>query len=109
MESGELPRKKSWWPYDSTGDGVSSLTRPLKRLLSPLASLRLTVALFAMAIFLIFVGTLAQVDKGMWEVMDDYFTAWFAWVEFQVFFPRPWFPNFQDVPFSFLFPGGKLI
>ena len=109
MESGELPREKSWWPYDSTGDGVSSLMRPFKRLLSPLASLRLTVALFAMAIFLIFVGTLAQVDKGMWEVMDDYFTAWFAWVEFQVFFPRPWFPNFQDVPFSFLFPGGKLI
>ena len=45
-----------------------------------LASLRLTVALFAMAIFLIFAGTMAQVDKDIWEVMDQYFRTWLAWI-----------------------------
>ena len=47
-------------------------------LLRPFASLRLTVALFAMGIFIILVGTLAQVEKDMWDVIDDYFRAKFS-------------------------------
>ena len=77
----------------------------------PLASLRLTVILFALAIFLVWVGTLAQVDKGMWEVMEDYFTSWIALIQFQVFFPRSWFPDpkWQDIRGAFPFPGGASI
>ena len=37
--------------------------------LEPLASLKLTVVLFAMAIFIIFAGTLAQVDHDIWDVI----------------------------------------
>src|SRR5262245_13545366 len=64
---------------------------PLLQWLMPLASLRLTVALFAMAIFLVFAGTLAQVDQDIWDVMSQYFRTWFAWIDFQVFFPRSFF------------------
>ena len=32
------------------------------------------------AIFIVLVGTLAQVDKDMWEVIDDYFRTWIAWI-----------------------------
>ena len=80
------------------------------QLLMPLASLRSTVALFAMAIFLVFAGTLAQVDQDIWEVMQQYFRTWFAWIDFQVFFPRSFFTHDPPhVPGGFHFPGGFLI
>ena len=76
----------------------------------PLTSLRLTVVLFAMAIFLVFAGTLAQVDKDIWEVMNQYFRAFFAWIDFQIFFPKSFFSGEPPkVPGGFPFPGGWLI
>ena len=39
---------------------------PIERVLHALASLKLTVALFAMAIFIIWAGTLAQKESGVW-------------------------------------------
>src|SRR5258707_11247778 len=82
----------------------------IAELLMPLASLRLTVALFAMAIFLVFAGTLAQVDKDIWEVMNQYFRAWFAWIPLQVFFPQSFFSGEGlKVPGGIYFPGGWLI
>jgi hypothetical protein len=58
------------------------------RFLKPLASLRLTVILFAMAMFLILAGTLAQVHEGVWTVVDRYFRSLFVRIEFQLFVPR---------------------
>jgi ABC-type transport system involved in cytochrome c biogenesis permease subunit len=69
----------------------------------------LTVALFAMAIVLIFAGTLAQVNKDIWEVMHLYFRAWFAWIPLQIFFPPVFFPRLGPVAGGFYFPGGFLI
>ena len=65
-----------------------------------LASLKLTVVLFAMAIFIVLTGTLAQIDKGIWSVVEQYFRCSVAWIEFQLFFPRSW-----EVSGSFPFPG----
>ncbi|MHC5113345.1 MAG: cytochrome c biogenesis protein ResB [Planctomycetota bacterium] len=76
----------------------------LKHYLAPWASLKLTVVLLAMATFLVFAGTVAQIDRGIWTVVDEYFRCAFAWIELQVFFPRAW-----DVPGGFWFPGGWLI
>jgi len=59
------------------------------------ASLKLTVALFALAIILIFVGTLAQVKMDMWEVISLYFRSWIAWINVAVLFPPSWFPGLQ--------------
>jgi ABC-type transport system involved in cytochrome c biogenesis permease subunit len=69
--------------------------------LSVFASLRLTVALFALSIVLVLVGTLAQIDHDIWFVVHEYFRTWIAWVDFQVFFPRDW-----HVVGMFPFPGG---
>jgi hypothetical protein len=69
-----------------------------------MASLELTVILLGLSIFLVFAGTLAQVDKGIWTVMDQYFRCFVAWVDFRIFFPRDW-----NVPGSFPFPGGRLL
>ena len=78
---------------------------PLLRVLKPIASLRLTVALFAMAMFLILAGTLAQVDEGIWSVVARYFRSLVVRIPFQIFVPR----SMAHIPGAILFPGGFLI
>ncbi len=62
----------------------------LRRLLMPAASLKLTVVLFSLAIFLILAGTVAQVDKDIWLVLRQYFRTWWSYIEFRIFMPRSW-------------------
>ncbi len=77
----------------------------MKRLLDFFMSLKLTVLLLVLSMVLVFAGTLAQVDKGIWTVMDQYFRCFIAWIELPVFFPRDLnIPNI-GIPF----PGGFLI
>lgn len=77
---------------------------PIRALIKPLASLRLTVLLLACSIFLIFAGTWAQIDMGIWTTLETYFRAFFVWIPFQIFLPRHW-----DVPGGIPFPGGWVI
>ena len=51
-------------------------------------SLRLTVTLLSLSMILVFCGTLAQVDKGIWTVMDQYFRTWIAWIDLSIFFNK---------------------
>jgi hypothetical protein len=46
------------------------------RLISIFISLRLTVTLLAFAILLVFIGTLAQVDEGLYNAQARYFRQW---------------------------------
>ncbi len=93
-----------------------------KAVLTPLASLKITVVLFLMAIFIVYTGTLAQTEKDIWQVIHDYFRmdlssidaamrSAFAWIDFRVFFPRSFFPNMEPIPwnYGFYFPSGWLI
>jgi len=48
----------------------------LKRLIKIFTSLRLTVILLAFAIILVFIGTLAQVDEGLYQAQARYFRQW---------------------------------
>jgi ABC-type transport system involved in cytochrome c biogenesis permease subunit len=70
----------------------------------PLASLKLTVVLMALAMVLIFAGTWAQIDLGIWTVLSKYFRVWWVFVPFQIFLPRHW-----NVSGGFPFPGGYII
>lgn len=72
--------------------------------LKPLASLKLTVFLFALAVFIVFAGTLAQVDQGVWSVVHTYFRCAVSWIDIGIFFPRSW-----NIHGTFPFPGGWLI
>jgi hypothetical protein len=69
-----------------------------------LASLRLTVVLIAMAVFLVFAGTLAQIDEGVWTVVDKYFRSFYVSVPLQIFFPRS-----LSIRGNIPYPGGWLI
>src|SRR5260221_14303795 len=79
----------------------------LERILRPLASLKLTIALFAMVGFIVWAGTVAQKESGVWVAIGQYFRTWFAFVDFKVFaffLPKP--PDWSG---GFYFPGGRLI
>lgn len=113
MATSELSHPDALLRDRSTDTTVATGQLALARVLSALASLRLTVVLFALAIFLVFVATLAQKDHDVWEVVNDtYFRVWWARVDFlalerlaQMFFPSiDW-----NLTSGFYFPGGKLI
>ena len=86
---------------EATSDGGWKIVRTA---LLPLASLRLTVVLFALSIFLVLAGTLVQVKQDEWYAIYNYFRCWIAVIELNIFFPPGWGP-----PGEFLFPGGWLL
>jgi len=71
-------------------------------LLKPLASLRLSVVLFALSMFLILAGTLAQTSSGVWTVVDEYFRSVYVAIPFQIFLPE----KVARIPGVLPFPGG---
>lgn len=73
-----------------TDASPSPLLQGIRAVLKPLASLRITIVLFVLSLFLVLAGTLAQVDYGIWTVMETYFRTWVAWVELQIFVPNEW-------------------
>lgn len=81
--------------------------------LKVIASLRLTVVLFVLSLFLVFCGTMAQVDEGIWTVVSGYFRSFVAQIPFQIFvrFGQVflYFPKTMKIPGTFPFPGGLLI
>lgn len=74
-----------------------------------LASLRLTVTLLAMTMYLIFVGTLAQVELGIWQVVEKYFRSAFVYVPFDVFRSLLYPGSKETWSFGHWFPGGFLL
>ncbi|HBE69607.1 MAG TPA: cytochrome C biogenesis protein [Planctomycetaceae bacterium] len=80
-------------------------------ILKALGSLKLTVTLFGLAIFIIFVGTIAQDDLDLASVKRQFFTCWIAMIPFDVFAPRTLFPHdgLYLENFGFYFPGGASI
>jgi hypothetical protein len=105
---------------DHTADAAPPLREPrselvqrLRAVLAAAASLRITVVLFALSLLLVFLGTLAQVDVGIWTVVEHYFRTGIAWIPWQVFvrFGQVFLgvPSNVHLPGSFPFPGGWLL
>jgi hypothetical protein len=70
----------------------------VKRLLHFFSSLRLTVALLSLFALLVFIGTLGQVELGLWEAQARYFRSFFLY----------WRPGGGDFRIP-VFPGGYLL
>jgi ABC-type transport system involved in cytochrome c biogenesis permease subunit len=91
-------------------------SRPLVRALHMLASLKLTCVLFLLAMIIVFIGSLAQARRDVWQVMADYFRCYVARVDVQDLFPPSMFGTWGDQfaeslgAFRYLpFPGGWTI
>jgi hypothetical protein len=72
------------------------------KVLLRLADLRITVCLFALAMLIVFWGTLAQQDYGVWTVVTTYFRSYLLWVPLRVVL----FTQIEDNGMSLPFPGG---
>src|SRR5471030_542174 len=70
----------------------------LNRLYRFFTSLRLTVALLGLGLILVFWGTLAQVQLGLYKVQNDFFRSFFIY----------WSPAQSSLRIP-IFPGGYLI
>src|ERR1044072_9241274 len=70
----------------------------LDRFLKIIESLRLTVVLLGLAVVLVFIGTLAQVDQGLYQAQARYFKSFFIY----------WTPRGGHFSIP-VFPGGYLI
>jgi hypothetical protein len=70
----------------------------LNRFIKTVTSLRLTVVLLAFGILLVFIGTIAQVDEGLYNAQARYFRQWFV-IGLGVFGKR----------LPIILPGGYLI
>src|ERR1051325_5128586 len=70
----------------------------LRKFIALITSLKLTIACLAAAMALIFAGTIAQVNLGIWEAQQRYFQSLFVW--------WPAEGNGFRIP---IFPGGHLI
>src|SRR3954470_21170701 len=70
----------------------------MRKVVSLITSLKLTIACLAAAMALIFAGTIAQVHLGIWEAQQRYFQSLFVW--------WPAEGHALRIP---IFPGGHLI
>jgi hypothetical protein len=78
-------------------------------LLRVLGSLKITVAMFAIGTFILFVGTLAQDEETIVDVKKAYFNSWVATVPLDVFVPQTIWPHSVQYPYAFAIPGGALV
>ena len=70
----------------------------VEKILKFFNSLRLTVALLGFGLVLVFIGTLAQVDEGLYQAQTRYFKSWFISN-----------PTIFGAKIPIIFPGGYLI
>jgi hypothetical protein len=70
----------------------------LDRLVKFFTSLKLTVVLLSLGLVLVFWGTIAQVDLGLYKAQNEFFRSFFIF----------WHPGNSNVKIP-IFPGGYLI
>ncbi len=76
----------------------TSTTSPIWQVMQWAGSLKLTVALFAVSLVLVFAGTLAQHHLNMLEVKERYFMSWIAPMHFEDLVPYAFFPHKNPLP-----------
>ena len=78
----------------------------VQAILAPLASLRLTVVLLTVSVFVIFIITLQQATHDMWEIKSQHYSSLLVTVPFQELVIERWFPDAPPVPGAFVMPSG---
>lgn len=82
----------------------------LDTILSVLGSQKIAIATFAYGIFVILVGTLAQTEKDIWQVVPEYFRSVVMWVDINLFFPPSFFPSWKRLNVPLIpAPGGMVV
>lgn len=93
----------------STAANFSVATLTPWQVLKLCGSLKITVCMFFLAIWLVLFGTLAQDEQNLELVKAEYFNSFIAIVPFDVLLPITIFPHDNPLPGAFPFPGGATI
>jgi len=96
-------------PQSQTGAAPLGPTDIARAIITPLASLKLTVFLLILAVAVVFIATLDQTRADVFDVKMKHFENAFVAVPFQTFFVPRWFPDMQNVPGMFYIPSGFTI
>lgn len=80
----------------------------IRSTLQALSSFKLAVVLLILSMVLVYVGTWAQIDTGIYDVQKQYFHAWIAWVDFGTILPRT-AGGEMAIPGGLPMPGGYMI
>ncbi len=78
-------------------------------IMTPLASIKLTVFLLLLATIVVFIATVQQSWMDMWSVKRMHYDSWIIGIPYQHLFVERWFPSMQNVPGKFYIPSGKAI
>src|SRR5689334_15882501 len=92
MSAPALPLEKAFPHAGERREQAVTVDKVFSWILQDLASLQLTVILFLLGIFVIWVGTTAQTDAEIWQVVERYFRSFFMKVEYKYIFPAQFFP-----------------
>jgi hypothetical protein len=98
MTSTEPSEKKAARADTPPPSRLSRLPAPLRRVIDFASSLKLTVVFLSLGLLLVFIGTLAQVDEGLYAAQNRYFRSFFVW----------WGPHGATWKLP-VFPGGYLV
>ncbi len=79
------------------------------QVLRGLGSLKITVFLLVLGLFLVLIATLQQSRKDIYKVKQQHFQAPVVFIEFQELLTPAWFPNMQQVGGGFLMPSGAAV
>lgn len=80
-----------------------------RAIVTPLASLRLTVFLLILGVVVTFIATLDQTRADVFQVKMKHFEQLLVEVPFQTFFVPRWFPDHQNIPGSIYIPSGMTV
>ena len=77
----------------------------LRPVIGFLSSMKLSVVLLVLLGLLTWFGTLAQVEKGLYQVQKEYFESWFVFCELPLsIWSQPLFPGDDGDPFVLKIP-----
>ncbi|MFT7632544.1 MAG: hypothetical protein ACI87E_003596, partial [Mariniblastus sp.] len=77
-----------------------SLMDVVRAILTPMASLKLTVVLLILGVVVTFIATLDQTRADVYAVKMKHFKSVMVEVPFETFFVPAWFPERQNIPGS---------
>ncbi len=83
-----------------------TIRRVLRGVLEQLGSLKLTVGLLLLAVFIIWVASLQQTRTDIWAVKSQHFSSPVVCIPFSIFFPAAWFPQMQSLQGNCYLPSG---
>src|SRR5688572_4088864 len=105
MAAGTFDSTEKLAPVAARVRASARQANPLALVMEAVSSLKLTVILFAYGIFVILIGTLAQTEMDIWQVVPIYFRSWAMWVDVNLFFPESFFPKMPHITFDLVLPA----